>query len=79
MPFARQLAGEERICAIIGGSHLISSSEEHFRQTVAALWELGNPRLGLCHCTDLKAISLLSQEFGENFFFNKAGSIIEIP
>jgi 7,8-dihydropterin-6-yl-methyl-4-(beta-D-ribofuranosyl)aminobenzene 5'-phosphate synthase len=76
---ARQLAGEERICAVIGGSHLISASEEHFWQTVAALRELGNPRLGLCHCTDLKAIGLLAQKFGENFFFNKAGSIIEIP
>lgn len=76
---ARRLAGDERICAIIGGSHLISASEEHFRQTVTALRELGNPRLGLCHCTDLKAISHLAQEFGENFFFNKAGSILEIP
>jgi 7,8-dihydropterin-6-yl-methyl-4-(beta-D-ribofuranosyl)aminobenzene 5'-phosphate synthase len=77
--YARQLAGEERICAVIGGSHLTSASEEHFHQTIAALRELGNPRLGLCHCTDLKAIGRLSLEFGDNFFFNKAGSIIEMP
>ncbi len=76
---ARELTGEERICAVIGGSHLISASEERFRQTVAALQDLGSPMLGLCHCTDLKAISFLAQEFGDNFIFNKAGSVIEIP
>jgi 7,8-dihydropterin-6-yl-methyl-4-(beta-D-ribofuranosyl)aminobenzene 5'-phosphate synthase len=74
---ARQLAGEERIRALIGGSHLITASAQNFRQTVDDLRKLGNPKLGLCHCTDLKAIGCLSQEFGENFIFNKAGSIIE--
>jgi 7,8-dihydropterin-6-yl-methyl-4-(beta-D-ribofuranosyl)aminobenzene 5'-phosphate synthase len=76
---AKRLTGEERIYAVIGGSHLISASEERFWQTVAALRELGVQRLGLCHCTDLKAVSLLAQEFGDNFFFNKASTVIEIP
>ena len=34
--------------------------------------------MGLCHCTDLPVISVLAQEFGENFVFNKAGTVIEI-
>ena len=34
---------------------------------------------GLCHCTDLPATSLLAQEFGEGFFFNKAGTTFELP
>ncbi len=75
---ARRLTGEKRIVAVIGGSHLISASEERFWQTVAALRDLGSPRLGLSHCTDLKAISLLAREFGEDFIFNKAGTTIEI-
>jgi 7,8-dihydropterin-6-yl-methyl-4-(beta-D-ribofuranosyl)aminobenzene 5'-phosphate synthase len=76
---ARQLTGEDKIYAVMGGSHLIGASEERLWQTIAALHELGVQRLGLCHCTDLKAISLLAQEFGEAFFFNRAGTVIEIP
>jgi 7,8-dihydropterin-6-yl-methyl-4-(beta-D-ribofuranosyl)aminobenzene 5'-phosphate synthase len=76
---AKQLTGDDKICAVIGGSHLISASEERLWITIAALRELGVRKLGLCHCTDLKAIGILAQEFGEAFFFNKAGTVIEIP
>lgn len=76
---ARRLTGEDKIHAVIGGSHLISASEERLWQTVAALRDLGVRRLGLCHCTDLKAAGVLAQEFGESFFFNKAGTVIELP
>jgi 7,8-dihydropterin-6-yl-methyl-4-(beta-D-ribofuranosyl)aminobenzene 5'-phosphate synthase len=76
---ARQLTGRETIYAVVGGSHLINTSGERLWQTIGALRELGVQRLGLCHCTDLPAASVLAQEFGESFFFNKAGSIIDIP
>ncbi len=76
---AKRLTGEENIYAVVGGSHLISASEERLWQTVDALREFGIQRLGLCHCTDMKAARLLSQEFGEVFFFNKAGSVVEMP
>jgi len=75
---AQQLAGAERIYAVVGGSHLINASEERLWQTISALRELRVQRLGLCHCTDLPAATVLSQEFGEAFFFNKAGSVIEL-
>jgi 7,8-dihydropterin-6-yl-methyl-4-(beta-D-ribofuranosyl)aminobenzene 5'-phosphate synthase len=74
---ARQLTGRETIYAVIGGAHLISASEERIWQTMAALKELNVQRLGLCHCTDLPATCLMAQEFGEKFFFNKAGTSIE--
>jgi 7,8-dihydropterin-6-yl-methyl-4-(beta-D-ribofuranosyl)aminobenzene 5'-phosphate synthase len=74
---ARQLTGTEKIHTVVGGSHLINASEERLWQTIAALRELGVQRLGLCHCTDLPAASVLAQEFGESFFFNKAGTVIE--
>jgi len=76
---AQQITGTSEIHAVIGGSHLISASAEHLWQTVAALKDLGVQRLGLCHCTDLPAAALLAQEFGEHFFFNKAGTIIHVP
>jgi 7,8-dihydropterin-6-yl-methyl-4-(beta-D-ribofuranosyl)aminobenzene 5'-phosphate synthase len=53
-------------------------SEERLLQTINALRGLGIEKMGLCHCTDLFAASLLAQEFGERFFFNKAGTVITI-
>ncbi|MBW2137663.1 MAG: MBL fold metallo-hydrolase [Deltaproteobacteria bacterium] len=76
---ARHVAGQEKIYAVIGGSHLVGASEERLWQTIAALRKLGVERLGLCHCTDLPAASVLAQEFGERFFFNKAGTVVELP
>jgi 7,8-dihydropterin-6-yl-methyl-4-(beta-D-ribofuranosyl)aminobenzene 5'-phosphate synthase len=76
---AQQLTGRETIYAVIGGSHLVNTSEERLWQTIDALRGLRVQRLGLCHCTDLPAASVLAQEFGERFFFNKAGSVIDIP
>ena len=75
---ARQLTGVEKIHTVIGGSHLMGVSEERLWQTIDALRGLGIQRMGLCHCTDLPAASLLAQEFSEGFFFNKAGTVIEI-
>ena len=76
---AQQIAGTAEIHAVIGGSHLISASEERLWQTIAALKDLGVQKLGLCHCTDLPAAAVLAQEFGEHFFFNKAGTIVHLP
>ena len=76
---ARKLTGLDAIYAVIGGSHLVGASEEQLWQTIDALRSFGIQRMGLCHCTDLPAASLLAQEFGESYFFNKAGTSIEIP
>jgi 7,8-dihydropterin-6-yl-methyl-4-(beta-D-ribofuranosyl)aminobenzene 5'-phosphate synthase len=75
---AQKLTGKEMIYAVVGGSHLINTSEERLWQTIAALRELNVQRLGLCHCTDLPAASVLAQEFGGSFFFNKAGTVLTV-
>ena len=76
---AQQLTGLKQIHMVLGGSHLISASEERIGLTIAALRELGVQRLGLCHCTGLPATVLLAQEFGDSFFFNNAGTRINLP
>jgi len=76
---AQQITGVKRIYMVIGGSHLAGVSEERLWQTIAALKELDIQKLGLCHCTDLPVAGILAGEFGERFFFNRAGSMIEIP
>ena len=75
---AQKITGVTEIYMIIGGSHLIGVSEERLWQTIAALKELKIQKLGLCHCTDLPAIGILAQEFGEKFLFNRSGRRIDI-
>ena len=76
---AQKLTKGKSIYAVLGGAHLISASKERIRLTIAALKELGIQKLGLCHCTGLPAISLMANEFGDKFFFNIAGTTIDIP
>jgi 7,8-dihydropterin-6-yl-methyl-4-(beta-D-ribofuranosyl)aminobenzene 5'-phosphate synthase len=74
---ARRITGVNEVQAVLGGSHLIGASEEQLYQSIAALRDLGVQKLGLCHCTDLPVISVLSQEFGESFSFVKAGTRLD--
>jgi 7,8-dihydropterin-6-yl-methyl-4-(beta-D-ribofuranosyl)aminobenzene 5'-phosphate synthase len=74
---AQKITGIKPIKAVLGGAHLVGSSEERLWQTIAALKELDIPNLALCHCTDLPAISVLAQEFGPLFSFNRTGSKFE--
>ena len=76
---AQKLTGIKEINTVLGGSHLFTASEGQLWQTVNTLKELGVQRLGLCHCTGLPVTALLAQEFGDKFFFNSDGVILELP
>ncbi|HIE17650.1 MAG TPA: MBL fold metallo-hydrolase [Dehalococcoidia bacterium] len=75
---AREIAGEEHIHMVIGGTHLINASRGQIDLTVTALKELGVEKIGVSHCTGLPAAAILFQEFGGGFFFNNTGRIITI-
>jgi 7,8-dihydropterin-6-yl-methyl-4-(beta-D-ribofuranosyl)aminobenzene 5'-phosphate synthase len=74
---AQRLASISEIHTLVGGSHLIGASEKRLWKSIAALKELDVQKLALCHCTDLPVISVLAQEFGNRFLFNKAGTVIK--
>ncbi|MFC2059870.1 MBL fold metallo-hydrolase [Chloroflexota bacterium] len=76
---AQQLTGVTKIHTVLGGSHLIDTSEERIWLTIAALKELDVERLGLCHCTGSLATVMMAHEFGDKFFFNNAGTRITLP
>ena len=76
---AQQLTGVKPIHMVLGGCHLISASKERIRSTIAALRELGIQKLGVSHCTGLPATVIMAQEFGDKFFFNNAGTRINLP
>jgi 7,8-dihydropterin-6-yl-methyl-4-(beta-D-ribofuranosyl)aminobenzene 5'-phosphate synthase len=75
---AQSLTGEDYIHTVIGGTHLLRASEERLRATIEALKSFGLQRLGVSHCTGFLPAVRLAQEFGEIFFFNNAGSTLEI-
>jgi len=75
---AQKITGVEHTHMIIGGAHLISASREQIDLTIADLQKLGVDKIGVSHCTGMRAVAILSQALGDSFFFNNAGSVITI-
>jgi len=78
MLHAREITGEERIYAVLGGTHLIRAGEEQLWETVKKIKEFGVEKLGVSHCTGLMPATVLAREFKDKFFFNNAGTSIEL-
>ena len=76
---AQQLTGVKQIHMVLGGCHLIGATEERIMLTIAALKELGVMRIGVSHCTGLPATAVMAQELGDSFFYNNAGTQINLP
>ncbi|MFC2051307.1 MBL fold metallo-hydrolase [Chloroflexota bacterium] len=76
---AQQLTGVKQICLVLGGCHLVGTTEERIWQTIDALEKLGVSRIGVSHCAGLPAAVIMAHEFGDNFFFNNTGTQINLP
>ena len=76
---AQKLTRMKKIHVVIGGCHLMDASEERIWQTIAAFKELGVEKVSASHCTGMSATMTMANEFGDNFVFNNAGTVIEIP
>jgi 7,8-dihydropterin-6-yl-methyl-4-(beta-D-ribofuranosyl)aminobenzene 5'-phosphate synthase len=75
---AQKISGVKRIDTVLGGCHLMNASEERIWRTVDALKELGVNRLGVCHCTGMAASVIMAREFGDRFFSNNAGTVLNL-
>jgi 7,8-dihydropterin-6-yl-methyl-4-(beta-D-ribofuranosyl)aminobenzene 5'-phosphate synthase len=64
---------------VIGGTHLDFAPSEQLRETIAALKGLGVKRLGLSHCTGLRAGARVAQELGEAVAFCTVGYSVVLP
>lgn len=69
--------GKGKIYAILGGTHLDFSSPSQIEETIVALRNYQIERIGVSHCTGLKAASRLLTEFDEKFFFGQVGEALE--
>jgi 7,8-dihydropterin-6-yl-methyl-4-(beta-D-ribofuranosyl)aminobenzene 5'-phosphate synthase len=71
---AQKLTRRQEIRMVLGGCHLIGSSQERLRLTIDALQEMNVQRIGVSHCTGLPAAAVMAHELGDRFFFNNAGT-----
>lgn len=74
---AREVAGEERIFAVLGGTHLGFAPAEQLDRTIEAFRGFDIQKIGVSHCTGLPAAARLAAEFGDRFFFNNVGTVTE--
>ena len=70
----QKTTGEERVYSVMGGTHLISASQERLDKTIADLKKTGIQKLGVSHCTGFDASIRLAEEFKDKFFLNSSGS-----
>jgi 7,8-dihydropterin-6-yl-methyl-4-(beta-D-ribofuranosyl)aminobenzene 5'-phosphate synthase len=75
---AQSVTGIEKIKAVVGGTHLMRANDEQLSRTASMLKELGVEKIGVSHCTGMGPAARLAQIFEENFFFNNAGTIVDL-
>jgi 7,8-dihydropterin-6-yl-methyl-4-(beta-D-ribofuranosyl)aminobenzene 5'-phosphate synthase len=72
---ARKLTGEDRVYAVVGGTHLYPKNEQQVKETVQVLKTLRVEHVGVSHCTGFSAARRLADAFGADFFLNTAGTV----
>lgn len=75
--WAKRVTGQEKVRAIIGGTHLGPASPEQQEKTVQYLRTLALECLAPNHCTGPDMLAKLAQEFPNQFAWAMAGSSLE--
>jgi 7,8-dihydropterin-6-yl-methyl-4-(beta-D-ribofuranosyl)aminobenzene 5'-phosphate synthase len=70
--------GKEKIYAVIGGTHLDFLTPAQLEESIRCLKEMEVERIGVSHCTGMRAAFRLHQEFGDRFFYGCVGSVLEV-
>ena len=70
--------GKENFYAIMGGTHLDFLTPEQLEASIQSLNNLKIGKIGVSHCTGMRASFRLNLEFGDRFFYGCVGSVLEI-
>jgi len=70
--------GKDNFYAILGGTHLDFLTEEQREESIKALKKIKAEKIGVCHCTGMRAAFRLQHEFGDRFFYGHVGSSLDI-
>jgi 7,8-dihydropterin-6-yl-methyl-4-(beta-D-ribofuranosyl)aminobenzene 5'-phosphate synthase len=78
LTYIQEKMDTRKIFAIIGGTHLNSAGEYRLRETFRYLKELDFKKLGLSHCTGMKAVNHLMNLLKERVFIAHTGFTFEV-
>ena len=70
--------GKQNFYAILGGTHLDFLTSEQLEESTKFLKRIEIEKIGVSHCTGMKAACRLLQEFGDRYFYGCVGSVLEI-
>jgi len=70
--------GKRKFHAILGGTHLDFLTPEQLEESIRSLKKMEIEKIGVSHCTGMRAAFRLHQEFGDRFFYGCVGSVLEI-
>jgi len=70
--------GKEKFYAIMGGTHLDFLTPEQLEESIRSLKKMKIERIGVSHCTGMRAAFRLHQEFGDRFFYGYVGNELEL-
>lgn len=73
-----QKMGRDKFYAILGGTHLDFLTSEQLEESIKSLKSLEIDKVGVSHCTGMRAAFRLHQEFGDRFFYGCVGAELEI-
>ena len=73
-----QKVEKEYFCAILGGTHLDFLTPEQLEESIKSLKKMNIERIGVSHCTGMRAACRLHQEFGDRYFYGGVGSVLEV-
>jgi 7,8-dihydropterin-6-yl-methyl-4-(beta-D-ribofuranosyl)aminobenzene 5'-phosphate synthase len=76
--YAKELIGNGRIIAVIGGLHLFRASVECIAATIEDLSAFGIELIAPCHCTGFEATGALQSKFGHRVVALRAGLTVRI-
>lgn len=78
LDYVVKLSGQERIYGAIGGMHLLNASAERIEYTIEAFRRYKVQKIGLAHCTGLKAAEQFKDAFADQCFICSVGRQITL-
>ena len=74
---ASEIAGGQ-MSLVLGGFHLLKSSESSIRSVIEELVEQGVRLAAPCHCTGEAAIEIFRSAYGDDFLDCRAGTVVDL-
>jgi len=69
--------GKGKFHAILGGTHLDFLTPEQLEESIKSLKKMKVEKIGVSHCTGMRAAFRFHQEFRDRFFYGCVGSVLD--